>query len=443
MPRFPSLAVLARALADGTTEAASLVETCLTRIANYPQLHAFVTLFAEAARAQAIAADARRRAGTPRSPFDGIPYAAKDLFDVAGQVTGAGSRAGPREPAARSAAAIERLEAAGLILIGKTATVEFGCGGWGTGSATAVPWNPWDLHEHRVPGGSSSGSGVAVAAGLVPVALGTDTGGSVRLPAAFCGCVGLKPSPGRVDRRGIIPYSHSHDSVGFLTASVADAAALLSLLDGTPPPTPPPLAGLRVGVLEDPALEKLDPVVAAAYARAQAILVAQCIVCIPLALPETVATYCDRAGRIALAEAYRAHHHRVEAEPNKLIPSVRDRLLSGKGVSETEHALPVHQRTQDGRLAHTRLKQVDVLLAPIVPAPARLLAGLEDGQSPSRFARFANYLDLPALAVPVGLSLEGLPLAVQILAAPGGDAPVLAVAETLFQALPDPFFFQE
>jgi len=281
---FSSLGELALALSRGETSSSELVEAFLERANRLdPKLHAYAQLFEETARAAAKAADTSLSAGHRIGPLQGIPIAIKEIFDLAGQATTAGSDALTDRQPAVSAHAVRRLEAAGMIVLGKTRMVEFAFGGWGTNPVKGTPWNPWDLATHRVPGGSSSGSAVAVAAGLAPAALGTDTGGSVRTPACWCGLVGMKTSLGLIGRGGVVPLCPTHDSVGPLTRSVRDAALLLQALAGTDPedpttadaPTISPLVeiengieGFRLGVLGEGDLALVEPQVRQLFCKA-------------------------------------------------------------------------------------------------------------------------------------------------------------------------------
>ena len=229
---FASLSELSARLARGELSSRELVECFAARIeALDPTLNALRLPLLDEARHQADARDAERAAGRTRGPPHGLPYLAKDLFDVAGTATTAGSPLLEGTRAEAHACVIERLQDAGMVLLGKTNTVQFAYGGAGVNSQHGTPWNPW-AREHHLPGGSSSGSGVAVAAGLAPMGLGTDTGGSVRIPASLCGITGLKTTVGRVSRAGVYPLSWSLDSVGPLARSVADCVAAFDIMNG-------------------------------------------------------------------------------------------------------------------------------------------------------------------------------------------------------------------
>src|SRR5436190_10509185 len=213
-----------------------IVEALLARIAkNEPKLRSYVEVYGDDARLAAEAADKAIRAGHAVGPWHGVPIALKDLIDIEGRVTTGGSQVWHERRSPVTATLARRFFAAGMIVLGKTHTVEFAMGGWGTNQHRGTPWNPWDLEEPRTPGGSSSGSGVAVAAGLAPWAIGTDTGGSVRLPASWCGLSGLKTTIGRVSTYGILPLAPSLDTPGPMARSVEDAAWLFTLMLGADP----------------------------------------------------------------------------------------------------------------------------------------------------------------------------------------------------------------
>ena len=236
---FRSLTALAAMLARGETTSRAIVEACLARIdAHDAHLHAFVDVYRDAAIEAADTADRERRAGSARGPLAGLPIALKDLLHVEGRQTTAGSKSWRGRVSDHTATAVTRLVAAGMIPLGKTHMVEFAFGGWGRNRPMGAPWNPWDTKTHRVAGGSSSGSAVAVAGGLCPAAIGSDTGGSIRIPAALCGITGLKPTYGRVSLYGAVPLSGTLDSIGPLARTVDDAALLTAAMEGPDPHDP-------------------------------------------------------------------------------------------------------------------------------------------------------------------------------------------------------------
>src|SRR6266852_4553154 len=249
---------LAAEIAARRLSSVTVVEALLARIAAHDEkLHAFIDVYADDALLAAEAADKAIRAGHAVGPLHGVPIALKDLIDLEGRVTTGGTMVWRERRSPSTATLARRFFAQGMIVLGKTHTVEFAMGGWGTNQHLGTPWNPWDLTVPRTPGGSSSGSGVSVAAGFAPWAVGTDTGGSVRLPAAWCGLSGLKTTIGRVSTYGILPLSPTLDTPGPLARSVEDAALLYSVMQGadpldprtlSAPPPNDPMACLRRGV---------------------------------------------------------------------------------------------------------------------------------------------------------------------------------------------------
>src|SRR6266550_6187055 len=230
---------LANAIAARRLSPVDVVAAFLDRIAAQDaKLHAFVEIYADEARLAAEAADKAIRSGHAVGPLHGVPIALKDLIEIEGKVVTGGALTWRDRRAKRTATLARKLIAQGMIVLGKTHTVEFAYGGWGTNSRMGTPWNPWDPQVPRTPGGSSSGSGVAVAARLAPCAIGTDTGGSVRLPAAWCGITGLKTTIGRISVHGVLPLAATLDTPGPMTRSVEDAAVLFNLLQGPDPLDP-------------------------------------------------------------------------------------------------------------------------------------------------------------------------------------------------------------
>src|SRR5262245_12589798 len=280
-PAWASLAELSQALGARTLSPVDAVEALLERIRRRnPSLHAFIAVYEADARLAAEAADKAIRSGHRVGPLHGVPIALKDLVDLEGRVTTGGSKVWAERVSPVTATLAERLIAAGMIVLGKTHTVEFAMGSFGTNTHLGTPRNPWDAKVHRTPGGSSSGSGVAVAAGLTPMAIGTDTGGSVRLPAAWCGTVGLKVTAGRISTHGVLPLSFTLDTPGPMARSVEDAALLYRLLNGPDPNDPATLAwtpddplpslrrgvaGLRLATMPEAERAGVDAEVLAAY----------------------------------------------------------------------------------------------------------------------------------------------------------------------------------
>jgi len=447
---FSSLGELALALSRGETSSSELVEAFLERANRLdPKLHAYAQLFEETARAAAKAADTSLSAGHRIGPLQGIPIAIKEIFDLAGQATTAGSDALTDRQPAVSAHAVRRLEAAGMIVLGKTRMVEFAFGGWGTNPVKGTPWNPWDLATHRVPGGSSSGSAVAVAAGLAPAALGTDTGGSVRTPACWCGLVGMKTSLGLIGRGGVVPLCPTHDSVGPLTRSVRDAALLLQALAGTDPedpttadaPTISPLVeiengieGFRLGVLGEGDLALVEPQVRQLFCKALSDLESLGATVEEIRLPLSIEEYLAGGGDIMSVESYRHLGSYAEPADSPVDPVIRARILRGRDISPTVY----NQLLETRRAAQTafaeRLDGLDALIVPgchQVPIP---VDEVDEDVPPNAFGRFVNFLDLASLSVPIGLTTVGLPAGMQIVVRRYQDATALRIGRAFERA---------
>jgi aspartyl-tRNA(Asn)/glutamyl-tRNA(Gln) amidotransferase subunit A len=429
-----------------TETATATTERALAAIERLnPRLHAFVTVNPDHAREQARHLDAMAALGAPPGPLYGSVVAVKDILDVAGLPTGGGSltRAGAG-PAAADARIVRRLRAAGAVLIGKTHTVEYAFGGWGTNVSLGTPLNPWDLSHARTPGGSSSGSGVAVAAGLVPLALGTDTGGSVRLPASFCGIVGLKTTVGLLPLDGILPLDPRFDTPGPMARTVADAARLLAAMLAEDTARLPGaallaasenlgaggLAGRRIGVLKAPEVE-LHPDTARAFEDTQRLLASLGAVLVPARLPRPLTGFVGAMNDLIGPAGYANYAGFVEAEPNLLGAPVRARMLAGRDVPA--HRLLAEQARQRAEIAATAelFGAIDALLSPTTATPAQTLDEYDEGMSPAIFTRLVNYLDLCAISLPMGRSAEGMPIGMQ-LAVPGlQEVRALAFAATL------------
>ena len=381
---------LGRRLRSGETSAEALARHCLERIeALDPKLDAFRLVCAERAVASARAADAQLRAGVDPGPLHGIPFAVKDLYDVTGLPTSAGSRLLEERIAGADATVVRRLVRAGMVLLGKTNTVQFAYGGAGINHDHGTPHNPWHA-THHLPGGSSSGSGVAVGAGLAPMALGSDTGGSVRIPAAFCSTTGLKTTVGRVSRAGVYPLSATLDSVGPLCRGVEDAALVYQAMHGPDPHDETTLAhpahdvlarlqdgvaGLRIAFAEGLLFEDLDPEVEGAVRACGAVFEALGAKVECIDFPQArAARELNPRGLVIAAEAYTVNRELVERHFDHLDPVVAFRLVKGRDIPAHEYLKIMRER--DRLCAETRaaLHDIDALLAPTVMIPPPRLA---------------------------------------------------------------------
>jgi len=447
---FASLAELSATLTRGETSALELTEAYLERIRRIdPALNAYVHVDENLARRHARAADERRASGLRLGPLDGVPVALKDLLEVEGFPTGVGSATWKQRVSTTTAVVVRRLLAAGMVPLGKTHMVEFAFGTWGTNPHLGTPRNPWDLATHRVPGGSSSGSGVAVAAGLAPAAIGSDTGGSVRIPAALNGITGLKTSGGLVSTEGAFPLSTTLDTIGPMTRSAADAALLCAAMLGdgasarafaTLAATAPAdsLAGVRIAVLpadQYPIAVEAD--VAAAVEAAASVLRALGAEVSERRFPFDFDDLMRRNGQLTAAEAWSVHRAYVEDERLPIGPGVRRRVLGGKAIAAADYidALAHRRAARQQWVEWTR--SFDALLTPTVPMTACPVDAVDETVTPmASFTRAGNYLDTCALSLPAGFSGLGLPVGAQLLGRPGTDATLLRIGSA-FQRVTD------
>jgi Asp-tRNA(Asn)/Glu-tRNA(Gln) amidotransferase A subunit family amidase len=430
-------------LRDGTTDSVALVEQVLDAVqASQPTLNAFVTVSSEQARRDALLARDELARGQDRGALHGIPIAVKDIVDTAGITTTMGSRHFSTNVPARDAEVVARLRAAGAVVVGKTTTHEFAFGPTGDRAANGPGANPHD--PTRMAGGSSAGSAAAVGAGLVPLAVGTDTGGSVRIPAALCGVVGIRPSMGVIPTDGVFPLSWSLDTVGVLANDVAATAVGWQVLAGSPHPmpAPPPVETLRVGLVTGAWFERLDDVVRARFDGLAQTVTSQAAAVALVTVPdaeELRALYTT----VQLVEALAIHQHRMASAPELFDSEVLQRLQTAVDVPAVAYANGLRQIAQLRATATDRLRGLDVLLLPTVPILAPPLgvrdADVGGGWTSPRDALLAHdalwgVLGLPALSIPVP-NPDGLPVGAQLVGRPGADADLLAVAATFERLL--------
>jgi aspartyl-tRNA(Asn)/glutamyl-tRNA(Gln) amidotransferase subunit A len=396
---------------------------------------ACLTVYANAARTAADAADARAGRGGSLGPLDGVIVSIKDLFDVAGEATRAGSKILAEEaaPAAADAAVVRRLRVAGAVIVAKTNMSEFAFSGIGANPHFGTPKNPRD--RARVPGGSSAGAPVAIADGMCDIAIGTDTGGSVRIPAALCGLVGFKPSRQRVPTDGAFPLSKTLDSIGPVGNSVADCAKADAVMAGEEfaPLESVALAGLRFGIAEGLPLDRLDKIVAAAFAAAIARLDKVGV----RVSHETLPLFDDMnavnaKGGIPPPEACAVHRDRLARRAADIDPNVRVRIERGCAVSEADYAAMLQERSRLVRAMDARLGALDALVMPTASIVAPTIAEIAD---PKAFAArnaavirntaIVNFFDLCAISLPLPAKL---PVGLMLVARNGADHRLLCMA---------------
>jgi aspartyl-tRNA(Asn)/glutamyl-tRNA(Gln) amidotransferase subunit A len=421
---------LAEAIAARRLSPIDAVGAFLDRIAAQDEkLHAFVEVYADEARLVAEAAEKAIRSGHAIGPLHGVPIALKDLIEIEGKIATGGTLIWRDRRAKRTATLARRLIGQGMIVLGKTHTVEFAYGGWGTNARMGTPWNPWDLKVPRTPGGSSSGSGVAVAARLAPWAIGTDTGGSVRLPASFCGLTGLKTTIGRVSTYGILPLSPTLDTPGPMARSVEDAALLYRAMQGPDPLDPRTLAvpgadltkqwrrgirGMRLARMPEQERGVLAADVLAAYEESLDVLAGLGAEIVSIELPLGFADAGALNGRIMSAEAYAILGDVVDDASLPLDEDVRPRIRAGRDISARAYLTALSEREEHKRAFAAAFADFDALLTPTTPMTAVPLDAVDQSKTPAHFTRFANLLDLCALAVPNGIA-NGLPTSLQII----------------------------
>ncbi|WP_075214265.1 amidase [Mongoliimonas terrestris] len=444
-----TLTEVATALRDRTVSSVELTSALLDRIAAWNGVvNAFVAVEAETALAAAKAADAARAAGQPIGPLAGIPLAHKDMYDRAGVVTGCGSRIRAGHVATETATVMARLEAAGALHLGRLNMSEFALGPTGLNAHHGRACNPWD--PAVVTGGSSSGSGAAVAAGLAYGALGSDTGGSIRLPSAICGIAGLKPTQGRVSRHGVMPLSFSQDCVGPMAPTVEDVALLYGVIAGADPKDPTAstrpvtvpkvrsrLDGVRIG-LSDWTGADFDGLTASAHADARRILEGLGATVVSVEMPDPMALG-ELSNVVAMTEAAAIHMDWLSTRPEDYGDQVRARLRQGLTVPAALYLRAIQMRTVlVGRIVEEVFGRCDVVMLPVLPFVPPTSAEMDGDPAGgaavprmvavmARFTRPISYLGLPGLSVPIGRSHGNLPIGMQLVGRPFDEAGILSV----------------
>jgi len=438
---FHSLATLSRMLARGETTSRAIVEACLATIdAHDAHLHAFIDVYRDDALAAADVADRRRRERGPCGALAGLPIALKDLLHIEGRETTAGSKSWRGRIADRTATAVLRLEAAGMIPLGKTHMVEFAFGAWGRNAPMGAPWNPWDAAAHRIAGGSSSGSAVAVAGGLCPAAIGSDTGGSIRIPASLCGITGLKPTYGRVSLYGVVPLSGTLDSIGPLARTAEDCGLLTAAMAAADPNDPatlssprgdlesalagdPDVRGVRISALPPEAFPSFTlPDVVRVYREAMDALRDLGAHVDEAPFPLDFDEMMVQNGRIIAAEAYALHRAYIEDPNLDIDPWVKKRVLGGKAISAADYIDLLEQRRRMSAEFARWMRDRDALLTPTLPITATPLADVDEATTPlATWTRSANYVGACAISLPAGFSSDSLPIGVQLTGAAFAD----------------------
>ena len=440
-----TLAQMHARLRRGDLSREVLVQQALAAAETAPAAHVFTRLYPQAALAAARHADAAQAAGIALHPLAGLPVSIKDLFDVAGETTMSGSTVCQGEPAATAdAPAVARLRAAGAAVLGKTNMTEFAFSGVGINPHLGTPRNPADPTRARIPGGSSSGAAVSVALGLCVAALGSDTGGSIRIPAALCGLVGFKSTQSRVPRTGAMELSRTLDTVCAMTRSVEDCLTVDGVLSGAPLAVRQrPLKGLRLALPQTVLLDDMEPAVARAFERALSRLSAQGaeVVAVPLAELAEIPTL-NAPGGLSAVEGHAVHHARLARQGGAFDPRVAARLATGAAVTAQQY-LALHDRRRDWiARVESQLQRFDALVCPTVPLLAPALQPLVDSDEAFFKANglllrntFAiNYLDGCAFSLPCQAPGD-LPVGLMLSSVGGDDARLAAVALAVQAAL--------
>lgn len=447
---LPSLDVLADALAEGETTSAKLVDACLARIAD-PRgegARAFIQVNADAARAQAAEVDRLRQLGalSAAQRFAGIPISLKDLFDVEGEVTRAGSIILADAPPARvDAPVVARLRAAGFIFIGRTNMTEFAYGGHGINAHYDTPRNPWDRASQRIPGGSTSGGAVSVTDGMAAATIGSDTGGSVRIPAGLCGIAGFKPTQARIPLEGAFPLSPTRDSIGPLGPSAASCIYLNRIMAAEPVELPPAvsLRGLRLGVPTTILQDGMDASVAAAFTRAQDALRDAGAVLEPFAFDALrLEAEGSRRANFSAVEAYALHRERLATDFARFDWRVAHRLMLGRDMLAADYFELQQLRTKLIASADARTRKFDALIAPTLPIVAPTLDQMNASEAELfrynalllRNCAPFNVLNRPCWSLPCH-RLGEAPVGLMVIGETNGDAKLESIGLSIEAAL--------
>ncbi len=455
-PALTSLTSVAQAIAEKRVSSREVTKSCLDRISQWqPRLNAFMAIEAEAALAAADAADAALAKGKVSGVLHGVPLAHKDMYYEAGKVVSCGSLIRRDFVATTTSTALQRLKDAGTIRLGSLQMAEFAYGPTGHNSHYGPVHNPWGL-DH-ITGGSSSGSGAAVAARLTFAALGSDTGGSIRMPAHFCGVTGLKTTVGRISRAGAMPLSQSLDTVGPLARSAQDCALLLGLMAGADPDdatavagplpdyaaaTQEPIKGLTIGIPTAFYVDDLDADVAQILDETIAVLKREGANVVQVELPEQ--RQLTAACQLVLAVEAAAFHKRWMIErPQDYGPQVLMRLQNGLAIPGVSYLEAMRWRGPALAAHLAAVAGVDAMIAPVAQVAAPTIAESDVGNSPdaesviqrlTRFTRPINYLGLPSLAIPAGFTRRGLPVGMQLIGRSFDEAVLLRIGAAFQRA---------
>lgn len=433
---FNNTSELQEGIKNGTITSVEIVSHYLDKIQHLdPTLHAFTEVYAEEALNSAKAADALRSSGLLLSPLHGLPIAIKDLIDIEGRVTTSGSPlfVGVKK---HSATIIELIRKAGLIVIGKTHTVQFAFGAWGNNEHMGTPRNPWGFKTHLTPGGSSSGSAVAVASGMVPLAIGTDTGGSIRVPASFCSITGMKTTVKRISTKGIAPLSESLDTVGFFAKDAApllDLFNILSITESTKDHelkfSRQGLSKLRMGRLQSDELTGVSPDIIQAYEKCIEKLIQHGVAIETIEMPFKFETVAKVSSVIMLSEAA-AEYGELAKDANKPIDStVRPRLIAGSQLTAPEYVNALRAQNAMKQEFTKATAGLDAILTPSSVCTPIPIENANHDRPPVRYTRLFNLMDMCAISIPIGFDKDDLPIGLQIGGFADHDEKILLIAQ--------------
>lgn len=449
--KFYSLSDISASFKKGEIKPSEILEYYLKQIEEKDSsVQAFQSKYLDSALASGKSADLAMASGNLVGPFHGVPFVLKDICELKGHVTTGGSKAFRDRVSNTTATVAKRLLAAGGVLLGKSKTVEFAFGGWGTNQKMGTPKNPWDGTDHRVCGGSSAGSAAALASDMAICAVGTDTGGSVRLPAAFCGLTGLKVTKGLLSTDGILPLSHTLDTPGPMARSLLDMVIMLEVLIGTEgwkidkkikeekgyfKNLIGNVSGLRIGVINERDRQQCNFEVLNYYDEALKTLEQQGAILETYNPPVEYSNISEKVGNIIAVEAYYHHGQLYEDMEQPMDDDVRERVLRVRDFPANEYLGLLQERKVAERIFLVSMNRFDVLVTPTIVNEAPLLSDVDQAVSPGYFTRPFNYAGMCALSLPMGLSKNGLPLSFQIAGRPNDEAITFRVGAAIEREL--------
>ena len=437
------IAELSHLFIAAKTSPTEVVTHTLERIERLePKLGAFEVVLADRAMEAAVGAERAIKNGHRIGPFHGVPFVLKDLIHVEGTVTTGGTNLYAERVSTATASIAHRLIAGGGILVGKTKTVEVALGPWGTNTQRGTPWNPWDTKSHRAPGGSSSGTGASVAARLATCGVGTDTGGSVRIPSAFCGLVGLKVTEAQLPLDGIQPLSHTLDTPGPMCRNTVDTAIMYQTMAGREPSKIQAdlsaetglfremgrgIKGLVLGVLTEQDRSIVDTEILELYDNAIVRLEKLGAVLKRLKLPRTIDEMRSLVSTIIAVEGYYYHGDMYENPKNAVDEDVKFRIMQGKSEASVDYVRALHQRLADREAFREAMDGMAAFITPTLPVAAPIIDEIDQKKAPSQFTRMVNHLGFCALSIPMGLTADGLPGGLHIIGFGGMETITLRI----------------